>query len=119
MGQKLVTIKFEQGSSSIFWNQKYNPVFKIEISGDQATWEDITNDLYYCTNLINSHPVIPPVLPDSLGTERLTNSRLRKMIQKNQALNFFVDDDIFYYRISYKDDFLTTGQWEELNSGNW
>lgn len=119
MGQKLVTIKFGQGSSSVFWNQKYNPVFKIEISGNQVTWEDITNDLYYCTNLTNSHPVNPPVLPESLGTERLTNSRLRKIIQKNQALNFFVNDFIRYYRISYNDSFLTQGQWEELNRGDW
>ena len=83
MGQKLVTIKFEQGSSSIFWNQKYNLVFKIEISRNYSTiWEDITNDIYYCIDLVNSYPVISPVLPDNLGTERLTNSRLRKIIQK-------------------------------------
>lgn len=117
MGQKLVTIKFEQGSSSIFWNQKYNPVFKIEISRDGGTWIDVSN-LEYCLRLLNIQPSAP-ILPEVLVTEQLTNSKLRKIIQKGQSLAFFVDDDIFYYRISFKDDFLTTGQWEELNRGDW
>ena len=117
MGQKLVAIQFGKGSSSIFWNQKYSPVFKIEISKDQSTWEDITDNLYYCSKLTKGFPTVPE-FPENLETERLTNSRLQKFFQKNQTLNFFVDDNVFYYRIFYKDDFLTLGQWEEIKSGN-
>ena len=41
MGQKLVSIKFNAGSSPNLWNLKYKPDFKIEVSENGTDWNFI------------------------------------------------------------------------------
>ena len=112
MGQKLVSIKFNPGSSTVLWNPEYSPNFLIQSSNDGTTWEQITE--YYPKI---TEPVTFPV--DTQLVEQLTDSVIKKAIQQNQKIAFLVDDSSLLWRVQMRDNFLTGGEWERLQTGMW
>ena len=112
MGQKLVSIKFNAGSSPNLWNLKYKPDFKIEVSENGTDWNSIKN--YYPK--ITGEQVDYPV--DVATVRPLTSSIIQESIQTNKRIAFLVEDEINNWRITMQDTFLTEGSVEILNSGS-
>lgn len=111
MGQKLVYVAFNSGSSPNLWNPNYSPEFKIEVSTTGVgNWTQIQE---YCPNIPRSIN-----FPVDTTTRPVTNFDVQNLIKTNQGLAFFVEDGVTYWRILLKDKFLTAGEWETLNSGS-
>lgn len=111
MGQKLVSIKFDAGSSPNLWNLRYSPEFRLEISSG-SNWQLVEN--YYPR--ITGTPVTYPV--NVAETKTLTNSVIRDSIKNNKRIAFLVEDEIKNWRITMQDTFLTEGSVEILSSGS-
>lgn len=111
MGQKLVSIKFDAGSSPNLWNLRYNPEFRLEISSG-SNWQLVEN--YYPR--ITGTPVTYPV--DIAETRPLTNSVIRDSIKNNKRIAFLVEDGISKWQIKMQDKFLTEGDLEIIASGS-
>lgn len=111
MGQKLVSIKFDAGSSPTLWNLRYNPEFSLEILSG-SNWQPVEN--YYPR--ITETPVTYPV--NVVETRALTNSVIRDSIKNNKRIAFLVEDEINSWRITMQDTFLTEGSVEILGSGS-
>lgn len=110
MGQKLVAIKFNVGSSSDLWDPNLGPDFKVEVSGSTG-WQVQNN--YYPDLTKTSNP------PVELGNSQpLTNALLQSLIQNNQTAAFLVDDSVDKWRISFREKFLTEDNWKYLASGS-
>ena len=112
MGQKLVTIKFNAGSSSNLWNPELRPDFKVQVSPDGSDWS---------TEITQYYPDLARMtrLPVNLGSPQpLSNSFLQSMIRNNQSVAFLVDDSISQWRIQFSDGFLTGDEPEILTSGS-
>lgn len=110
MGQKLVTIKFNPGSSPNLWDSNLNVNFLVEVSGSSG-WNQQSS---YYPNLTTMNN-----LPVNLGTQgSLTDSVVRNLIKNNRVAAFLVDDSVAKWRVSFKENFLTEGTWEVLTSGS-
>lgn len=114
MGQKLVYIQFEAGSSTSLWNPRYNPTFALEKleygEGNIPVWRQVTE---YFPGLADS--LTQPV--DFQNKQQLTSQVLRKLIQRNQKVAFLADDSEGRWRVRFQDQFLTGGQVQTLKSG--
>ena len=110
MGQKLVTIKFNAGSSSDLWDPSLNPEFKVEISGSSG-WQVQSN---YYPDLVKMSN-----LPVNLGSlQTLTTGIIQGLIQNNRNIAFLADDSVDKWRIQFRESFLTEGGWQMLASGS-
>lgn len=110
MGQKLVSIKFNPGSSPELWSSD-TVELQVQVRKSGSTWTNVTTYYPGLSNMAS--------LPVDLQTEAAVNNTVLKGLAKsNQKLVIKVDDAVTQWQVLFKDKFLTDGDWKPLTSGS-